>query len=91
MTVIPVEDGAVNDDDKLLHVVREALAEVAPGAPVDDLDPDLSFRDQMEMDSMDFLDFVAALETRLAVKIPEEKYPLLSSPRGCVEYLRQAA
>ena len=79
------------DDDKLLQAVREALAEVAPEASVEELDPERSFRDQMEMDSMDFLDFVAALENRLSVKIPEEKYPLLSSPKGCVEYLRQAA
>ena len=78
----------MTEDDRLLKTVLECLGEVVPNAPVDDLDPARSFRDQVEMDSMDFLNFVSALEQRLDVKIPEEVYPRLSSPRGCVEYLR---
>ena len=78
----------MSDDDRLMKTVLQCLGEVVPNAPVDDLDPARSFRDQVEMDSMDFLNFVSALEQQLGVRIPEEAYPRLSSPRGCVEFLR---
>lgn len=72
--------------DGLRKTVLEALREVAPEVDVAGLDPRRSFRDQTELDSVDFLDFVLALEKRLNRKIPEYDYPKLSSLQGCLDY-----
>lgn len=66
--------------------VTAALEEVAPEADVDALDPDRNLRDQVEMDSVDFLNFVTALEQRLDTHVPESDYPKLSSLAGCRRY-----
>jgi acyl carrier protein len=63
------------------------LSEVAPDADLTDLDPGRSFRDQLEIDSVDFLNLVLGLEERLDVQIPESDYPKLSSLRGAAAYL----
>lgn len=73
--------------DKLRKEVLEALQEVAPETDTEAIDPGVNFRDQCEIDSVDFLNFVLALERRLGVKIPEMDYPRLSSLDGCTGYL----
>jgi len=50
----------------------------------------LPFRDQFEMDSLDFLNFVLALEKDQGVKIPEVRYPKCASLSGAVQVLEQA-
>lgn len=70
--------------------VLKALVEVAPDADPDALDPALAFRDQIEIDSLDFLNLVLKLEERLGVHVPEADYPKLSSLDGCVGYLQAA-
>jgi acyl carrier protein len=47
----------------------------------------VSFRDQLDIDSMDFLNFVIAVHEALHVEIPEADYPKLATLNGCVEYL----
>lgn len=66
--------------------VYAALEEVAPDVDVAGLDPRVNLRDQMELDSVDFLNFVTVLERRLGVRIPEVDYPKLSSLDGCRRY-----
>ncbi len=68
-------------------VVVRILGEIAPEADLPLLKPDISFRDQLDIDSMDFLNFVIALHEALRVDIPEADYPKLSTLNGCVEYL----
>jgi acyl carrier protein len=75
------------DEATLRTTVLEALAEAVPGAEAVALDPGRAFRDQIEMDSVDFLSFVLALEHRLGCRIPELDYPLLSSLDGALGYL----
>lgn len=72
---------------ELQQHIFEALVEVAPDIDPEDLDPEKSFRDQFELDSMDFLRFVLALEKRIGAKVPEVDYPKLSSISGCMSYL----
>ena len=54
------------------------------------VDAELSFRDQFEFDSVDFLNFVLAVEDRLGRRIAEVDYPKLSSLNGCISYLTPA-
>jgi acyl carrier protein len=66
-----------------LEVLLDIVPELEPAA----LDARVSFRDQFEIDSIDYLNFVLALEKRLGIKIPEIDYPRLSSLDGCTRYL----
>lgn len=67
----------------LAAAIHATLKRVVPGAPAE-LDPDLPFRDQFEMDSLDFLNFVLALEKEHEIKIPEVRYPRCASLGGAV-------
>ena len=73
--------------EQIHRQVLRALAEVAPDADPKRLQPGVAFRDQIEFDSLDFLNFVLALEKRLEVRIPEADYPRLSTLEGCLDYL----
>jgi acyl carrier protein len=76
--------------DEIRAVVLRTLGEIAPEADLSTLEPDVSFRDQLDVDSMDLLNFVIALHTTLQVDIPEADYPKLETLNGCVEYLATA-
>ncbi len=71
----------------LRATILRTLGEIAPEADVTSIKPDVSFRDQLDIDSMDFLNFVIALHEQLHVDIPEADYPQLATLNGCVEYL----
>ena len=64
-----------------------ALGEIAPEADLAALKPDVAFRDQLDLDSMDLLNFVIGLHAALGVEIPEADYGSLLTPDGCVDYL----
>jgi len=48
-------------------------------------------RDALDIDSVDFLNFIAALHEQTGVDIPERDYPMVSTIARCVEYLSDAA
>ncbi len=75
--------------DQLRQTVLRVLGEIAPEADLDHLRPDAGFREQLDLDSMDFLNFIIALHEATQVDIPERDYPQLASLKGCVEYLAQ--
>lgn len=75
--------------EELKATVINAFSNVAPEADVASIDPAENFRDQFEIDSVDFLNFVLALEQRLGIKVPEVDYPKLSSLDGCLAYLER--
>lgn len=74
-------------NDDVSAMVLRSIGAVAPEADLERLRPDVSFRDQLDIDSMDFLNFVIALHKQFGVDIPEKDYPRLVTLRGCVEYL----
>lgn len=78
---------ATRPPDDLKAVILRTLSEIAPEADVSSLKGDVSFRDQLDLDSMDFLNFVIALHDQLHVDIPEGDYPKLATLNGCVDYL----
>lgn len=75
------------DREALARLVLETLGRIAPDLDPAALDPDAAFRDQFEIDSVDFLNFVLALERALGRRIPEGDWPRLSSLNGCLAYL----
>jgi acyl carrier protein len=72
--------------------VLDALLEVAPEADPAAIDPAVALRDQLDIDSMDFLTFLEALAERTGVEIPESDYDQVATLDGCVHYVdRQLA
>ena len=63
------------------------LEDIAPDEDLTNLQDDVPFREQMELDSMDFLDIVMELRKRHRVQIPEEEYKQLASMSSTVKYL----
>jgi len=79
------------NEDSLKQRIGEALRTVAPEAQLEQLDPAVNFRDQIDIDSVDFLSFVLALEKTVGIRIPEIDCPKLSSLNGCLTYFRGRA
>jgi acyl carrier protein len=75
-------------DNELRELVTTSLFSVAPDLEGEAVEPDAPFRDQFEIDSMDFLNFIIALNKRTGVEIPESDYMKLESLSGAVAYLR---
>ncbi len=73
--------------DDIRREVLEALSAIAPEIDPASIEPEVNFRDQLDLDSMDFLNFVLALHERLGVDIPEADYPRLLTLDGAVAYL----
>lgn len=68
-------------------VIIEIIEDIDEDADFESLDPDQPLRDQLDLDSMDFLDIVMELRKRYQLHIPEEDYPHLASLSSCVNYL----
>jgi acyl carrier protein len=73
--------------EQLKKVVLGALGDVAPELDAATLDPKRDLRDQLDLDSMDFLNFVVGLHKALGVDIPEADYRKLGTLDACVAYL----
>ncbi len=73
--------------DEIKATVLRLLGQVAPEADLTHLNPAVSFRDQLDIDSMDFLNFIIAVHEALHVDIPETDYGQVASLDGCVRYL----
>ena len=67
--------------------ILEVIAQIVPDEDLDNLKGDISIRDQIEFDSMDFLDVVMELRKRYGVEVPEDDYMELSTLDGSVDYL----
>jgi len=73
--------------DEIRQAVLDILADIAPDEDLSNLKDDVAFRDQLELDSMDFLDIVMELRKRYRIQIPEEEYTQLGSMKSTVTYL----
>jgi len=72
---------------EIKQVVREALGNVAPEVDLDAIDPAKDLRDQIDLDSVDFLNFVIGLHKALNIEIPDADVAKLSTLNGCTAYL----
>jgi acyl carrier protein len=67
--------------------IVKSLTTVAPEIDVSTLSPDAAFRQEFDLDSMDFLNFVIGLHTILGIDVPEADYGKLATLDHAVEYL----
>ena len=67
--------------------VLDIISVVAPDAELSNIKPDVRLRDQLELDSMDFLDIVMELRKRYKIEVPKEDYQKLATLDSCADYL----
>jgi acyl carrier protein len=73
--------------DQVKEVVLRVLGQIAPEADLSQIKANLRIRDQLDIDSMDLLNFVIGLHKELKVEIPEADYPKLATLDDCIDYL----
>ena len=71
------------------RLIIEALLEVAPEIKEDEIDADADLREECDIDSMDFLDFITALKHSCGVSIPERDYSCLGTLNLTMSYLKK--
>ena len=73
--------------DEIKNVILEIIRDIDDEADLENLNPSDALRDQLDLDSMDFLDIVMELRKRYQIQIPEADYPQLATLDSCVTYL----
>jgi acyl carrier protein len=74
-------------ENEIRQIVKQALGNIAPEVDLDAIDPGKDLREQMDIDSVDFLNFVIGLHKELNVDIPDADVAKLATFNGCVTYL----
>lgn len=73
--------------EECIQIVLDIIAEIAPDEDLGNVRHDVRLRDQLDLDSMDFLDIVMELRKQHGIEVPEEDYPQLASLDSCAAYL----
>jgi len=78
---------SVTTPEEVKKIVLAIIADIAPDEDLSNVKPSVRLRDQLELDSMDFLDIVMELRKKYGIEVPEADYPKLASLDSCAEYL----
>ncbi|MGW2671788.1 acyl carrier protein [Streptomyces sp. NPDC001272] len=73
--------------DEALETIKAVIEEVVPGADLSSVSPRENFRAPLEMDSLDFLNFVELLSSRTGLALPEQDYPSLTTLESGADYV----
>jgi len=73
--------------DEIRSVVVKELGKIAPETDATSIDPDADLREELDIDSLDFLNFLTALHKRTGVNVPEPDYRKLLTLNGAIAYL----
>lgn len=73
--------------EEIRAAVIAELGNIAPETDAATIDPDADVREALDIDSLDFLNFLAALHKRLGINVPENDYAKLLTVNGAVAYL----
>ena len=73
--------------DEVKAVILEIIAQIAPDEDLSNLKGDVRIREQIDLDSMDFLDIVMELRKRYGIEVPEADYMEMATLDGAVAYL----
>jgi acyl carrier protein len=75
--------------DEIRAVIVEELGNIAPDMDVASVKPDADLREALDIDSMDFLNFITALHQRLGIDIPERDYSRLFTLAAAIAYVEE--
>jgi len=73
--------------EEAMNIMRDVLHQVAPEADLGEIGPDEDMAVALDLDSMDFLNFMIGLHERTGIEIPELDYPQLATVERCAAYL----
>ncbi len=73
--------------DQIRQAILDIIADIAPDEDISNVKGDVRLREQLDLDSMDFLDIVMELRKRYNVEVPEADYMQLASLDSSVAYL----
>lgn len=73
--------------DQTRELVKASLAHLVPGDQVDALGADADLRQELELDSLDYVEFVERLSQASGVRIDEEDYPELRTIGSLTSFL----
>ena len=74
--------------EEVRRAVVNILKDIAPDEDLSSIKDDVTLREQMDLDSMDFLDIVMELRKRFNIEVPESDYQELVSMDSCIQYLQ---
>ena len=74
--------------EEVRRAVVNILEDIAPDEDLSSIKDDVTLRQQMDLDSMDFLDIVMELRKRFNIEVPESDYQELVSMDSCIQYLQ---
>lgn len=75
------------DYQTLRQKIIDIIAEIAVDEDLSNIDDNVRLRDQLDLDSMDFLDIVMELKKKYKIEVPTDDYPKLATMKSCIEYL----
>jgi acyl carrier protein len=73
--------------NEALAVILSVLADIAPEVDADDVDPGVDLTEQLDLDSMDYLNWMLGINQETGIEIPERDYPKFLTLNGAVDYL----
>ncbi len=73
--------------EEIIKLILDLIHESMPSEDLSDVDPEIPLRDQLELDSVDFLNIVMELQMRYGLEIPEDDFIELTTLNRCVAYL----
>lgn len=73
--------------DRIRAILLEEIGNIAPEAELATLRADADLREELDIDSISFLNLIIALGHRLGVNVPEKDYAQLGTLAGAVDYL----
>lgn len=73
--------------EQISQSIISIINDILPEGDCSAVDPERKLRDQLELDSMDFLDIVMELRKKYGIEVPESDYPQLATLNSCVNYL----
>ena len=74
--------------DEVREAIVSILKDIAPDEDIGSIEDDAVLREQIDLDSMDFLDIVMELRKRFNIEVPESDYQELVSMASCIQYLQ---
>jgi len=77
------------DAAEIKKIIETGLSQIAPEADFEELPPTENIREELDIDSFDFLNFLIGLDDKLGVEIPESDYEKLISMNDLIAYLQE--
>lgn len=76
------------NEDEIKQTVFQLLKRIAPDTEPSELKPDQNIRETLNIDSFDSLQFIVALNEKLAIEIPEKDYGKIPTLQKLISYIK---